>query len=273
MSNVSSEDYRLVLPENVELSFNVAGAGSRTIAAVVDYAVLYGGIVAAIIAYSANRVFLRRLLGGFDLPSWLGGFGEPAAIAIIILLVFFAWWGYFLLFEMLWNGQTPGKRIFGLRVVRRDGQPISAVASLVRNIVRAVDMFLFLGLVVMLIDRQSRRLGDFAAGTLVIREPRGGGRSLIDGVVLPDSSERAARLAPLAGKLTMEHYTLIRDYFTRSRRMPANRARDLAANLAEDLARQLAIEPAEIGDPTQFLAAVAQAFEAHHRYYESVSGE
>jgi uncharacterized RDD family membrane protein YckC len=269
MADLSSEDYRLVLPENVELSFDVAGVGSRTIAAVIDYAILYGGIMVAGIAFSMNRVALRQLLRGFELPAWITGFGEPAMLALIVLLVFFAWWGYFLLFEVLWNGQTPGKRFFGLRVVRRDGQPVSAVASLVRNIIRAVDMFMFLGVVVMIIDRQSRRLGDFAAGTLVIREPRGG-RSLIDGVALPDSSDRAVRMAPVAGKLTMEHYTLIREYFTRSRHMSTGRARELAASLAPEIAAQLTMEPSEIGEPSQFLAAAAQAFETHHRYYESV---
>ena len=268
---MSSEDYRLVLPENVELAFDVAGVGSRTISAIVDYAVLYGGIVAAVIAFSMNRSMLRGMIRWLDVPPWVRDLGDPAALASLVLLVFFAWWGYFALFEIVWNGQTPGKRLFGLRVVRRDGQPISVVASLVRNIVRAVDMFLFLGLVVMTIDKQSRRLGDFAAGTLVIREPRSGGRSLIDGVVLPESPKRATKIAPLAGKLSMEHYTLIREFFTRSRRMNDSHAQDLAASLAREIAEQLEVETSEIGDPVQFLAASAQAFELHHRYYEAVS--
>jgi uncharacterized RDD family membrane protein YckC len=268
---LSSEDYRLVLPENVELTFDVAGVGSRTIAALVEYAVLYGGIVAAVIAFSMNRSVLRGMLRWLELPTWVRDLGDPAALAILVLLVFFAWWGYFVLFEITWNGQTPGKRLFGLRVVRRDGQPISVVASLVRNIVRAVDMFLFLGLVVMTIDKQSRRLGDFAAGTLVIREARAGGRSLIDGVALPDNSDRATKIAPLAGKLSMEHYTLIREFFTRSRRMSGSHAQDLATSLAHELAEQLEVETSEIGDPVQFLAASAQAFEMHHRYYEAAS--
>jgi uncharacterized RDD family membrane protein YckC len=275
MAEVGSEDYRLVLPENVELSFDVAGVGSRTTAAIIDYFLLYGGILAAAIAYSMNRRALgtavRTILSGIVGPDAGSSVIESIGLALVVLLVFFAWWGYFLMFEMLWNGQTPGKRLFGLRVVRRDGQPISAMASLVRNVVRAADMFALLGLVVMIVDKQSRRLGDFAAGTLVIREPRGGGRALIDGVALPDSSERATRLTSVAGKLTMDHYTLIREYFTRSRHMSQAQARDLAANLAPEIAAQLDVEPSEIGDPAQFLAAAAQAFEAHHRYYESAN--
>ncbi|MFN0070803.1 MAG: RDD family protein [Chloroflexota bacterium] len=269
MTHGNSDDYRLVLPENVELRFDIAGVGSRTIAAIIDYALLYGGIMAAAIAYSRNRLLLRELMLDVDLPDWVTDLAGPGSLALLVLGVFFAWWGYFFMFEMVWNGQTPGKRLFGLRVVRRGGQSISAIASLVRNVVRAVDMFMFLGLVVMIVDRQSRRLGDFAAATVVVREPRGGGRSLIDGVAMPDNSERARSLAPVAGALTMEHYTLIRDFFARSRRMPAARAQELAAQLAVDIASVLAVKPADIGDPTQFLAAAAQAFEVHHRYYET----
>ena len=110
MADVGSDDYRLVLPENVELSFDVAGVGSRTIAAIFDYGVLFGGIFAAVIAYSMNRAALRRLLRDLDLPAWITDYGEPAMLAGVVLLIFFAWWGYFFMFEMLWNGQTPGKR-------------------------------------------------------------------------------------------------------------------------------------------------------------------
>ncbi|HEX3245360.1 MAG TPA: RDD family protein [Chloroflexota bacterium] len=268
MAGAHGDDYRLVLPENVELVFQVAGVGSRTMAAIVDYVVLYGGVLAAVIGFSLNRAFLRGLIRSLPLPPWVTDFGEAGALAIVVLLVFFAWWGYFLLFEMLWNGQTPGKRVFHLRVVRRDGQPISPTASLVRNVVRAADMFFLLGLVVMIIDRQSRRLGDLAAGTLVIREPTGGGRALIEGVALPDNSLLAAKLAPLAARITMEHYALIREYFMRARLMSPTRARDLGASLAADIAMQLDTEPTDVGDPEIFLAAVAQAFEIRHRNYE-----
>lgn len=269
MADLNREDYRLVLPENVELRFDVAGVGSRVAAAIVDYIILYGGILVAVIAVALNRELLRRAIRGVEWPEWLARNADTGASALLVLGLFFAWWGYFLLFEMVWNGQTPGKRVFGLRVAKRDGQPVTAVASLVRNIVRAVDMFMLLGIVVMLFDGLSRRLGDFAAGTVVVREPRGGGQSLLQSVQLPEVTDRARALGPVAARLSMEHYSLIREYFTRAGRMSSARSQRLAASLAPDIASVMGVESADIGDAHAFLAAAARAFEEHHRYYES----
>lgn len=264
-SPASGDDYRLVLPENVELRFDVAGVGSRVAAAMVDYFILYALIAAAAIAFNMNRSFLRWLvrdtpLVDFD-SDWIGN----AVLAGLILVAFFAWWGYFLLFELLWNGQSPGKRLLRLRVVRADGQPVSASASLVRNLLRAIDSFMAIGVAVMMIDGRSRRLGDFAAGTVVVREPGGASMALAD-VPIPPAAERAAALAPTAGRLTMDHYTLLRDFFARSARLPRDRARRLAEHLATDIARVLDVPAADIGDPLVFLAAAAHAFESRHRY-------
>jgi hypothetical protein len=79
---------------------------------------------------------------------------------------------YFTLFEMLWSGQTPGKRATGLRVMRDDGTPIGTLDSLIRNVVRVVDFlpyFYFLGAVVAFAQKESKRLGDLAAGTVVVK--------------------------------------------------------------------------------------------------------
>src|SRR5215212_6431249 len=211
MADARRDEYSLVLPENVELRFDVAGVGSRVAAAMLDYVILYSFILAVFIAGYMNRGVLRRLIR--DNPA-LDGLNELVSMTsgvLVILVIFGAWWGYFLLFELLWNGQTPGKRLFHLRVVRAEGQPISTLAAIIRNIVRAIDMFLALGLAVMLIDQRSRRLGDFAAGTVVIREPESGGRVLLEAVEIPAVGERAAALVAGVSRLTMAHYTLIRD--------------------------------------------------------------
>jgi hypothetical protein len=90
-----------------------------------------------------------------------------------VLVVFILFWGYFAIFEAVWNGQTPGKRAGRLRVIRRTGQPIGASEAMVRNLIRIVDFmpgFYGVGLISMFIDKEARRLGDFAAGTIIIRE-------------------------------------------------------------------------------------------------------
>jgi uncharacterized RDD family membrane protein YckC len=93
------------------------------------------------------------------------------AIFGLVAAVFY--WGYYVFFEMLWNGQSPGKRWVGLRVIRGDGTPITLSESLIRNLARLVDFLpaaYGIGIVTMFIDKQSRRLGDLAAGTLVVQD-------------------------------------------------------------------------------------------------------
>src|SRR5690606_14075457 len=101
--------------------------------------------------------------------SWVGGL----LIALYALLNFLIFWGYYVLFEYLWNGQTPGKRLVKIRVARTDGNPAGFVEVVIRNLVRVVDFLptgYGLGLLVMFFSPQARRLGDFAAGTLVVKE-------------------------------------------------------------------------------------------------------
>jgi uncharacterized RDD family membrane protein YckC len=95
------------------------------------------------------------------------------AVAIVIFLVFLLNWGYFTLFEAFWNGRTPGKRIARIRVIQRSGRAIGLFESMARNLVRYVDQFpsfYAVGVIAMFVTRQHQRLGDLAAGTLVVRD-------------------------------------------------------------------------------------------------------
>jgi uncharacterized RDD family membrane protein YckC len=94
-------------------------------------------------------------------------------VAVLILILFVLNWGYFVIFEMIWNGQSPGKRIAKLRVVRMDGSPIGFIESVIRNLIRFIDMIpsgYAVGIITMFLNRQSRRLGDLAAGTIVVKD-------------------------------------------------------------------------------------------------------
>jgi uncharacterized RDD family membrane protein YckC len=93
------------------------------------------------------------------------------AFAILGLIAFAFFWGYYIFFEVVWNGQSIGKRIVGLRVVRTNGTPITFTESVIRNLIRLIDFlpaYYGIGVVTMFINAQSRRLGDLAAGTLVV---------------------------------------------------------------------------------------------------------
>lgn len=154
-------------PENVVFGYLVAGIGSRFLAAVVDTFL----IVLLQLVVNLTLIFLVAILAG-DRISALGDETTLSFLAGIIGLVAFAFlWGYYIFFELVWNGQTPGKKWVGLRVILANGSPIDLPAALIRNLVRIVDflpLYYGIGVLSMFIDSRSRRLGDFAASTLVV---------------------------------------------------------------------------------------------------------
>lgn len=272
-----AEDYRLLTPENVELRYQVAGVGSRLWAACIDYTIIVVGHVVVVVAVpivimaatsmdsSMPDEFPRNVIWAFFTLTF--GFLTVALIALVTLVIFLGWWGYFILFELLWNGQTPGKRVVGLRAVRAGGQNINFTASLVRNLLRAIDLLFLIGVLVMLIDRSSRRLGDLAAGSLVVHEARTSG--LLSSVDIPEVPEARVAALPNPERLTMAHYNLLRDYFARYWELPPAPADELTISLALQFAQMLEVERGAIGDAVAFLAMVAHAFEARHRYHDT----
>jgi len=114
---------------------------------------------------------------GVAAAGFLGDVGGRARYGLLTGIFFLGTFvitsGYFMVFEILWNGQTPGKRLVGLRVIRESGYPIRPVDAVIRNLVRIVDwlpLVYGVGVLVMLLNQRSRRLGDFASGTIVVRE-------------------------------------------------------------------------------------------------------
>jgi uncharacterized RDD family membrane protein YckC len=173
MSDFLRHEYTIDTPENVSFGYEVAGIGSRFIGALVD--LLAVGLLLAL-ANVALAVLLG-LAGGLDALFVGLDTDSNAVVGLIIaayaLVQFAIVWGYFLVFELAWNGQTPGKALAGTRVVRLDGQPAGFLETAVRNLVRFVDFLptaYAAGFVTMLCNARSRRLGDYAAGTLVVRE-------------------------------------------------------------------------------------------------------
>lgn len=165
---MQEEIFEIETPERVAFGYEIAGIGSRFIAALVDTAFLAG---LQVVVFGLAALLIPPLLGDSN--------GEPGALAsswllgIFGLLSFGLLWGYYIFFEMIWNGQSPGKRLVRLRVVRADGTPITLNEAVIRNLVRLVDFLPLLygvGVVTMFVDARARRLGDLAAGTLVVRD-------------------------------------------------------------------------------------------------------
>lgn len=169
-----TEEYTIDTPENVTFGYEVVGIGSRFVAAVVDTIILIFTLTVLLFVVMIALALLSERDFGFDAlwignNDWLGGI----IAAIYTLLNFIIFWGYYIVFELLWNGQSPGKRVAKIRVVRTDGNPIGFLQSAVRNLVRFVDFMptaYGFGLVTMFFNSKSRRLGDFAAGTIVVRD-------------------------------------------------------------------------------------------------------
>jgi uncharacterized RDD family membrane protein YckC len=161
---ISDDKIHIDTPENVVFGYNVAGMGSRFLAGLLD-------MILIIVLILAANISLYLFLRAVDISawSWLGTW----LWAVFGLLTFIIFWGYYIFFEMIWNGQSPGKRKVGLRVIRMDGSPITFTESLIRNFIRLFDFlpaYYGVGVVTMFINSQTRRLGDLAAGTLVVHD-------------------------------------------------------------------------------------------------------
>lgn len=217
-------------PEHVVLDYEIAGLGSRAAAALIDILILGGlALSSGILLAIMNRMGLS--------PGRLGG-------AVLILIGFAAWYGYFTLFEGLRGGQTPGKRRLGLRVVADTGQPAGIGAAAIRNLLRPADFLpppYLLGALLVGLHPRAKRLGDMVAGTVVVRDR---------------PQEDQVRLAPLpeegiaAPELGDEEFRLLGSFLARSGELsPETRARlaeGLSTRLADALGRVEAPEGADL---------------------------
>src|SRR5947209_17792668 len=159
----SSDQLSIETPELVAIEMPLAGIGSRFIALLVDTLIWLACLLMLGLVFWA----IQPAMEAFSALSYQWAF------AIVTTVVFLLNWGYFTLFEAFWNGRTPGKKVAKIRVIQRSGRPIGFFESLARNLVRYVDQIPFfyaVGVMVMFATRQHQRLGDLAAGTLVVRD-------------------------------------------------------------------------------------------------------
>lgn len=158
-----SDKLSIDTPENIMLDAEIAGFGSRFVAALIDYTVIALMLVGVTWLFAQSQVRDRN--------ATLTTFFPPLYYVVIFLIT----WGYHLIFELVWNGQTPGKRRASIRVIQSNGLPVTVSAILIRNIIRLFDFLPFfygLGLVMLFATRRTQRLGDLAARTVVMREQR-----------------------------------------------------------------------------------------------------
>jgi uncharacterized RDD family membrane protein YckC len=216
----------------------------------IEYTLYPAGICPRFCAYALDSVFQWILLMAFMLIYGLA-LRAAAGFWLIMLVRFGMDWFYHVICELLFRGQTPGKRILGLRVVQGDGSPVEAGSSFIRNLLRFVDSFLGLYLIAFLstvASRGFRRPGDWAAGTLVIYtwQSRLSPRTSMDWLDRSDLVQAvpAFQTRPLSFEEKQGILTFARRYPLLG---PA-RADEIAAPLAASLTKNAGLPPAAAGD-------------------------
>jgi uncharacterized RDD family membrane protein YckC len=228
----------IVTPENIAFDYVLAGPFRRLPAYLIDVGIRLGVLFSLLFAV---------MLAGFAGVAGLG-FG------MFLVVWFVLSWFYGGLFETLWNGQTPGKRLLGLRVLAVDGRPINALQAVLRNVLRDVDAWpivgyggalgiplYMLGLVTMAANDRYQRLGDLACGTIVVVEKRGRLRGLAQ-VGQAEVLQFAERL-PANFTVNRAMAQALSAYVARRERFAPARRFELARTLADPLAARLHLPP------------------------------
>lgn len=246
-------------PESIELEFTLAGIGSRAFALLIDYHLLAFTLLAF---WLLGGLFTERLflfldslgVNYSDLPLWL--------LSIALLITFAIYTGYFAYFETLWQGQTPGKRLAKIRVVRDDGKPVGLAQAALRSLLRPIDDLLFLGVFLIFFGKQEKRLGDWVAGTLVIQEARAPIEQKLS--LSEPSSQLAAQLPELVdlSQLQPDDFAVISAYLNRRHGMTTAARNDLSLKLAREIRAIVGLKTIPEGlTSDQFLEAVYLAYQ------------
>ncbi|HLG04680.1 MAG TPA: RDD family protein, partial [Gemmatimonadales bacterium] len=226
-------DYRQHLevetPEHVVLDYEIAGVGSRTLAAFLDWLILFVLTLVSLLGLGLWR----------EISTWL--------LALQVLLLYALIWGYFTGFEGLLRGQTPGKRWMGIRVIRDTGHPVTVADAAARNLLLPIDLVGFAGVFFIAIHPQAKRIGDLVAGTVVVRDhPVLRGRAGAE----PEPAPPEAAGAAGAPELSDSEFRLLREFARRKDALPAPaRARHTRALALKFTPRY----PARAADEGQFL--------------------
>ncbi len=256
----------VITPENIPLTLELAGLGSRFGALLLDITIQT--LVTLTLFFVGAMAAAAASLSG--LSGWLTALG--------VIAVFLIWFGYFILFETIWNGQTPGKKAFGLRVVRDGGYPINVFSAAARNLIRIADFVPVaygVGALAVFFHPQYKRLGDLAAGTLVVKERAAG--SLGAGSYVPRATTQNAvsgMLPPTvrhpSDVLSADELALLRRFALRRWEMTPDDSERLAYRLVVPLVERLNLTfvpgaPPRYADLVSVLVAAADAREEESR--------
>ena len=246
---------RIATPEQVAITLPLAGVGTRLLAALLDALIIVGAILLALLVILLVGIIIAQQPHGLAAGSVLGAF--------TLLFLFGFIFVYYAGLELLWDGQTVGKRVLKLRVLRDNGTPVDAAAVLARTVVRLVDFLpvgYLVGLISMVVDGRARRLGDIVGGTIVVRE-WDNAPTLREIAV---AAEPAAWGPPAPGYeapihlLTTDEVAAAREFLRRAATFPPPERAALAWRVATTLALRIGY-PDPITDPEWFLIWIVRS--------------
>ncbi len=234
--DAAGEKLIIETPEQTSIEFPLAGIGSRFLAILID-SMIQGGVILVLVLIFFGLGFGVSRLGlnfGSSAPTWI--------IAVLIFVYFLLIYGYFMLFEAIWNGQTPGKRITHIRVIKDSGQPITTIDSVGRNLLRLVDQMPIgygIGVLCAWISPQSKRLGDYVAGTVVVHEKP------FERAAAPweTSAPPVATHNYGASRLSPEEFALVEAFLSRRSALEAGVRYDTAAGIVRRIESKLTLPP------------------------------
>lgn len=249
-------------PESVELEFTLAGIGNRAWALLIDYHVLGILLILLLVIWLTVSVQLVDL--------WTSIFGKQAGLwllALAFVVSFSIYAGYFVFFETFWQGQTPGKRFAKIRVVRDDGRPVGLQQTMLRALLRPFDEFLFIGAFLIMFARREKRLGDLAAGTIVIQTQT---PTISKTFTISEQadlvSQQLLQIANLSAMLP-DDFAVIKEYLHRRGAMAPKARASVALQLAKDIKAIINLEKVPEGtSPDVFLEAIYLAYQKVSNY-------
>ena len=248
-TTTSTDEVRgVVTPEAVVLEFETASVASRSLGQLLDVLIRFG------------LFYVVVLFAGLMSAAT----GTTPAIVIIIVGSFFIIFGYPALLEARWNGQTVGKRAFGLRVVTVEGSPVGFRHSAIRSMLQIVDFFIppigVTATCVSLLNTRNQRLGDIFAGTIVLRERTGASFPVpVSFPPLPGFEQYARSLD--VGGITPEQYAVIRSFLLRVNTLTPGARAHLGTRIANAVSVSMHHQPPPTVSPETFLVSVAAAYQ------------
>jgi uncharacterized RDD family membrane protein YckC len=250
----SQQKLSIDTPEQINLEYELAGPGSRFMALFVDLMIQVLCAIAVVIVMGIAGIAFHPFRRG---GTWM--------LALMVILTFAVQWGYFAIFEILWKGQTPGKRQAGIRVINETGRAVSVYEAVARNLLRVVDALpgpYAVGAIVMFFSPQSKRIGDYVAGTVVVHD-RGNEEEAIFFNTRADDAAEDINYATL----TTDDLQVMETFLQRRLELPPEVRRKTAEKLAKHFREKCSVPEGTHTDNENLLEVLVRGFRRSGRFH------